>query len=49
MEKLPIGSGRFKRVQREIGLRELSLPQPRSEGIDGIIAARNVFSKAELG
>ena len=39
---------RVQSIQRKIGLGELPLPQPRSESIDRVIAARNVFSKAEL-
>ena len=35
-------------VQREVGLRELALPQPRSEGIDGIVATGDIFREVEV-
>jgi hypothetical protein len=36
-----------QRIQREVSLRKLPLPQPRAEGIDRVVATRDVLSEIE--
>jgi len=39
----------IQRIECEIGLVELTLPQPSTEGIDRIVAAGDVFGEIEVG
>jgi hypothetical protein len=43
------GLGLVECVQSKVGLRELLLAQARSKDVDGVVAARDVLSEAELG
>jgi hypothetical protein len=38
-----------QRIQREVALRELSLPKPSTEGIDRVVSAGDVFREVEMG
>jgi hypothetical protein len=38
-----------QRIQREVALRELSLPKPSTEGIDRVVSAGDVFGEVEMG
>ena len=38
----------IQRIQRKVSLGELSLPQSRTEGIDRIVSAGDVFREVEM-
>jgi hypothetical protein len=40
--------GAVQIVQREVVLRKLALPQPRPEGVYGVVTARDVFREVEM-
>jgi hypothetical protein len=39
----------IQRIEREVSLGELSLPQTGTEGVDGVVSAGDVFREVEMG